>query len=147
MLSSCSAGYVTLEEYGYVSIYYTFENEGGLYTAEGRELLPPKYYNLRIWGEKLVQVAQKDAAGNAHYGVMDLESGKTLTPMIWDDMGSLSDGTYLVRRNGLYGYLGSDFREIITARYEEATDFSDGCAAVKINGEWHIIDKSGTVLY
>ncbi len=42
-----------------------------------------------------------------------------------------------------YGYINTDGKMVIPAIYEEAKDFENGIAPVKLNGKWGIIDKSG----
>ena len=40
-----------------------------------------------------------------------------------------------------------DFRIVIPPAYEDATDFSEGFAAVKKDGRWEIIDTAGATVY
>jgi len=53
-----------------------------------------------------------------------------------------NDAPYLVANNDLYGYIGEDGREIIPCRYEKASYFRDGIAAVQEDGRWRIVDEA-----
>ena len=48
----------------------------------------------------------------------------------------------LYEENDLYGFK-KDGAVVIPAKYDNADDFSEGLAAVEINGKWGCIDKSG----
>lgn len=47
---------------------------------------------------------------------------------------------------GLYGYCSIDGKTVIDAVYESAYSFSEGLAAVKVNGKWGFINTSGEVV-
>ena len=49
-------------------------------------------------------------------------------------------------RDNKYGYINTTRRIIIPHQYEDARLFSDGVAAVKINGKWGYIDTTGTAI-
>ncbi len=44
------------------------------------------------------------------------------------------------------GFLDKTGKEVITAQFESASSFSQGLAAVKINGKWGYIDKTGKIV-
>jgi len=48
--------------------------------------------------------------------------------------------------NGLYGYKDGKDQIRIEAKYEQARNFREEAAAVKLNSKWGIIDKKGKVL-
>ena len=49
----------------------------------------------------------------------------------------------LFERDGKWGYLGPDGRVAIGPIYEDAAEFSEGLAAVRLEGVWSFIDTSG----
>ena len=48
-----------------------------------------------------------------------------------------------MERTNLWGFIDVSGNEIISARYEEVTDFEGGLALVKTNGKWGYIDVGG----
>src|SRR5262245_37082299 len=58
-----------------------------------------------------------------------------------------SDGTLFVALiEKKLGYIDSSGRVVLPPRYENALPFSEGRAAVMINGHWGYIDRAGTVV-
>ena len=53
--------------------------------------------------------------------------------------------TCLFERNGKWGYAGPDGRTVIEPIYEDAAEFSEGLASVRLEGRWSFIDVSGRV--
>lgn len=45
-----------------------------------------------------------------------------------------------------YGFIDKTGKEVIPAKFEKISSFSEGLAAVKLNGEWGYIDKNGTLV-
>jgi len=48
--------------------------------------------------------------------------------------------------NGKWGFVDGAGREVISFKYEEAQEFSEGLARVKFNKKWGFIDKNGMVI-
>ena len=48
--------------------------------------------------------------------------------------------------NGKYGFIDEKGEFVVTPQYEEADNFYQGLAAVKINGKWGFIDKNGEMV-
>lgn len=62
----------------------------------------------------------------------------------YQDVRSYSEGLAPVKlNNGKWGYVDSKQRLVIPAKYEEAKEFADGKAAVKLHGRWGFINKRG----
>ena len=62
----------------------------------------------------------------------------------YKNVGSYSDGLAPVQiSNGKWGYVNERQSWVITARFEDAKEFSGGKAAVKQNGKWGFINKRG----
>lgn len=51
-----------------------------------------------------------------------------------------SSDRVLFKKNGKYGYAGSDYQIPEETPYDDATNFKSGVAAVKKNGKWALID-------
>ncbi len=62
-------------------------------------------------------------------------------------LGDFEDGMARVRvktqQGNQWGYISRAFRPAIAPRYEQARDFTDGFAAVRVDGKWGFIDKRG----
>jgi len=85
------------------------------------------------------------------WGMID-KTGKTVVPHKYDMLGLairngglqvFCDGFARVQLNGKWGYLDKTGSEVISCIYDEAGDFSNGIATVKLNDESFKIDKSG----
>lgn len=74
-----------------------------------------------------------------------------LGPCISDDLCKFNVGGEYNKekrrvKGGLWGYCSVDGKTIIEAVYESAYSFSEGLAAVKMNGKWGFINTSGEVV-
>ena len=62
----------------------------------------------------------------------------------YKNAGSFNEGLAPVQTaNGKWGYIDSKNQFVIPAKFEEAKDFKDSRAAVKLNGKWGYINKLG----
>lgn len=57
-----------------------------------------------------------------------------------------SEGLAAVEKEGRWGFIDPNGKEIIQPIYSAVQNFSDGRAAVKIDGRWGFIDKSGNYI-
>ena len=48
--------------------------------------------------------------------------------------------------NHYFGYMDQNLREVFSCKFQEAGEFSEGLAAVKIKGKWGFIDKRGKIV-
>lgn len=72
------------------------------------------------------------------------KDGKRLCSIDFDQIGNFSGGLAKVAKNGVgYGYVNSSLEFVIPMKYENAEDFHDGKARVKLYGRWLYIDKEG----
>lgn len=119
----------------------------GLINTAGKEVVKPMYDYIGPFEEG--RAVASDSRG---YFLMD-EKGKPLTGLRYDYLNSLHDGRALFNTQaedqGLkYGYLDRNGREAIPAKFEDANDFKDGKALVKLHaGEFALIGKNGEVLH
>lgn len=120
---------------------------------EGRAeyLVEPRYYKLFpfIDGRAFYIILHRDAQGaytkQKDYGYID-ENGKELYRWkntrldifgLWEDRILAQDGM------GMYGYLDPSMKVIVPFQYEEASEYCQGRALVRMDGRYGIIDKSG----
>jgi hypothetical protein len=58
----------------------------------------------------------------------------------------LSEGLARIRSNGKVGYIGSNGKILIAAKFDEGGRFSEGLARVLIEGKWGYINKTGSLV-
>ena len=56
---------------------------------------------------------------------------------------AFTEGLIPMYKNSKYGYVDKSGKEVIEAKYKDASLFSEGVAAIKIKGKYGYIDKSG----
>ncbi|WP_379129400.1 WG repeat-containing protein [Paenibacillus sp. sgz500958] len=119
----------------------------GIINSSGREKVKPVYSFIAPFAEGRAVVS--DTKG---YFMIN-ESGKPVTTKRYDFLNSLHEGRALfytgLDSNAIrYGYLDQNGKEVIPATFEDAGDFMDGMALVKIgSGEFALIDKEGNRLH
>lgn len=87
-------------------------------------------------------------------GFLSLEGEVILPPTYDKDKSNVKypadyqfrNGFMKVLKNGKYGFINSEAKEVISCKYDDARDFSEGRAAVKIDGLWGFIDEQGKVV-
>ncbi|MDQ0192911.1 WG repeat-containing protein [Paenibacillus wynnii] len=123
------------------------KGHSGLIDNMGREKVKPIYSFIGPFSEGRAVVSDEKG-----YFLID-EKGKTVTSKRYDFLNSLQEGralfyTGLEGGKILYGYLDRHGKEAIPAEYEDAGDFKEGTAVVKISsGEFALIDTEGRKLH
>lgn len=81
---------------------------------------------------------------NGKWGFVD-KDGKELIAPRYDWMGDeFVEGVIIVGYDGGgIGYANDEGVEIVAPKYEQACDFCNGFAAVRLNNKWGFVDKSG----
>ncbi|HEY9296759.1 MAG TPA: WG repeat-containing protein, partial [Phormidium sp.] len=70
-----------------------------------------------------------------------LEQIQASTPVTQQNQ--TSNKLFPVKQNGKYGYIDQSGKVVITAQFDEAFDFSEGMAKVKIADKFGYIDRTG----
>jgi len=112
----------------------------GVINASGEYVVRPIYDSIGEFSEGRSAVIDKQG-----FKLMD-ESGRIVTKKAYSFISSMKNGRayFTDSMSGKYGYLDRNGNEVITAQYEEAGDFSDGKAVVKVKeGEYALIDPDG----
>ncbi|GAA0719572.1 hypothetical protein GCM10008905_07800 [Clostridium malenominatum] len=121
-------------------------NYWGIINKQGREVVPFKYDSISEFSEGRAVVIDKEG-----FKVID-ERGTVITNKAYNYIGSYSDGRAVFANaneggNYIYGYLDLEGKEVIGAKYEEARDFKEGKAIVKIKeGQYALVDRNGNVI-
>lgn len=93
----------------------------------------------------LYKVLERGTAFN-YYGVSTFASpdGKRLTSLDFDYIDNFSEGLARVAVQGYgYGYVDRTLRFVIPMKYDDAEDFVNGKAKVRLGDKWFFIDKDG----
>ncbi|MEH6656264.1 WG repeat-containing protein [Leeuwenhoekiella marinoflava] len=86
------------------------------------------------------------------FGYINTDGAVAITAEFYD-AGDFHDGRAWVAKrdtvtgNLVYGFIDKKGNLRVDYRYEDAGDFASERAPVKINGEWHYIDKKGKVVF
>ncbi len=73
------------------------------------------------------------------------ENGQEAIPLKFTQVKSFtSEGLAAVRKDLLWGYIGTDGNWMLNPAYDDADDFHQNMAAVKKSGKWGYIDTHGT---
>lgn len=76
--------------------------------------------------------------------IIRLENGKQKLHNTYDDVEhGEEDGTFAVQKNGLWGFIDTNGKEIITPQYEDYDSFDDSIAIVRKNRKRGYINKLG----
>lgn len=126
------------------------ENAAGKYgyiDAKNNVVIPHQYEDARPFSEGLARVV---TGGSVKY---INKKGKTVFTCkyttAWD--GDFHDGLAIVEKwsknTAKYGFINTKGKLAISIKYQDAREFSDGLAAVQVNGKWGYINAEGkTVL-
>lgn len=79
------------------------------------------------------------------YGMID-KYGKTLLPIVYDDIKASQEGMRTLQKNGKWGFVDDNFKLVIPFEYEEWGFFKDGLAIIKKNGKYGVIDKQNNTV-
>lgn len=125
----------------------------GYVDSLGNEILPPSYEFIGKRNNKYAVVMK-----NNLWGLFSIESHRLsivpnaafLGPCM-DDLCKINVGGVYDKNNkkttgGLWGYVSVDGQIIIEPTYEQAYGFSEGMAAVKLNGKWGFINSEGIIV-
>jgi len=124
----------------------------------GKIILETGYIEISSFSEGLAAVIL-----HQKWGYID-KAGKLVIDMMFDQSGDFSEGMAKIgekdkgskgggagwfgalRFRGKWGYIDKTGKTIISPRFEEVSNFSEGLAAVKTGGKWGYIDKTGKTI-
>ena len=78
------------------------------------------------------------------YGFLK-NNGDVLIPARFDFAGEMSENSdmALIQVDKKYGYVNKSGKVVIPPKYDKGMDFNNGCAKVKLNNQWGVVDASG----
>lgn len=99
-----------------------------------------------MFGQKLIPFEKQ-----GKFGFSDAKTGKLVVEPTYDKVGSYSEGMYAVKLGFVWGYVDDKAKMIVPAKYQEARDFAQGLACVRLCDDnktakgckYGYIDKTG----
>ena len=124
----------------------TIKDKTGMIDKKGNIVIPARY-------DKIFE-CENGYCGvevNKKYGMVSLQNGREVISPKYDGLGNFEEGIARYKTNtpGIYvstskfGFVTVAGKELTSAKYENAEDFSNGMAAVKLNGKWGYINAEG----
>ena len=86
-----------------------------------------------------------ESKGFCKYGFYD-STGKIVIPIIYDDVGYLSEGLISVYLNKKHGVIDREGKTVIPFEYEYISYFREGIAKITKNDKWGYINKYGKIV-
>jgi hypothetical protein len=112
----------------------------GVIDHSGRELIPPMFEQITTVFDTLFFAGDLD--GMALYD----RRMKPLTKQVYTWTGGINDGRIAVQRDGKYGFLDRQGREVIPCIYDEISLFGSCRAMVRLGDRYGIIDTAGLIV-
>lgn len=112
---------------------------------EDGEVVSDKYNEIVLdyVGRYIIDDTTMVSVKDGTYSLCD-EDMKVQTEIKCEDVDIYTeDGLIAIYKNGKWGFVDEDGKEIIKPQYEEAKSFSHGLAAVLKDGKWGFINKEG----
>jgi WG containing repeat len=117
---------------------FVSENKFTYVNTQGKLILSPQFDNCDDFteGRGIVEL-------NNDYGCLDV-SGRCIVEPQFKYMGQYSNGlSHTALDDGQWGFIDLDGNMAISFKFEDATPFREGLAAVKLNGKWGFINRVG----
>lgn len=122
----------------------------GYVDSSGNEILPPSYEFIGKRNNKYAVVMKNNLWGifcveNHHLKIIPNAAflGPCKDNLCKINVGGIYDKGSKKTTGGLWGYVSVDGQIVIEPTYEQAYRFSEGMAAVKLNGKWGFINSEG----
>lgn len=114
----------------------------GLTGNDGKELVKPTYTSLQLaWENNFIA---QDAVSKK-YGLLSFD-GKLKIPFEYEQLSDFSKGAALAKKNGKYGFIGTQNQVIIPLQYDDIYEkdlYASNYVLVKKDGRTFSIDASG----
>jgi hypothetical protein len=127
---------------------YSCHGGYGLINANGEMIVKPQYQWINDFHEGLAAIETANS-----WGFIDVTGRVTIKPQ-FAHAGDFSEGLAMVANSirgddpkRRVGFIDTTGKLVIPMQFTDAKDFSDGLAAVKQNGQWKYIDKTGNVVF
>lgn len=141
-ITNNSLHFLPLSEDVYITMTTTWsDGKFGFIDKSGKEIVAPKYENLRPCSEGIIAGKLKDKWGFIK------KNGEEIIPFIYTgDVQSFSEGLAVVGLDQKYGFIDKSGKVVIPIIYDSAKSFYKGLAIVRLNDKYLMIDKNGKAI-
>jgi hypothetical protein len=128
------------EENGLAAV--KIDNKWGFIDLDGKQAIPLRFERVSRWAEGLAAVQE-----NGNPGYIDVTGRMVIGPLPYKICSVFSEGlATIIDKQDKAGYIDKAGKVVIEAQYESADSFSEGLAAVRINGKVGFINKKNEVV-
>lgn len=123
-------------------------NQYGFFNSEGCYLSPVAFDFMKekpaafYTNGNILKLVKKGAQG-----LMDFNGRMSIDFGTFDEINFAVNGLVKVKRNGKYGFLDRKLSTVIPYKYNEASDFSDSIAVVRLKDKTILINTSGKEIF
>jgi hypothetical protein len=110
----------------------------GYIDALGTFVVPPRFSEAYRFKDGVAVVG----AENDRYGVVD-RTGLMVLQTYYEEIGVSAEKLFWVLEDGKYGYVSTNGKWIVPAKYDSAEDFESGFAVVSRDDAFYVIDTLG----
>jgi hypothetical protein len=131
-----------------IAINQRDELKWGLIDKTGKEIISFKYDHIEEYPiQELIEVCigckwSNGSYKGGTYGFLD-KLGNEVIPLIYEQVGYLSEELVLVKKNNLWGYVDKTNNEVIPLKFDKAENFYLGKAKVTLGDRAFYIYKTG----
>lgn len=117
----------------------------GLMDKTGQVITPATYHELNQFSNVYdgSDYERFLIADNGKKGLIDINTGKVIVPLIYDYIGYISEDMLEVKIGNKYGFVNIQNQQVIKLIYDYVESFDTGLAKVAKDGEQFYIDKTG----
>ena len=129
-------------------IPYYEGNKWGLYNPKEGIVIPPRYDFVSLCNEGIVRVTKhypsESRFSHDKIGFVNAKGEEFIPVKYGFSYASFSEGLVNLEKSFMESvFVDSDGRRAFSLAFEEAAPFSEGLAAVKVNGKWGFVNKRG----
>ncbi len=132
-----------------MSFSCAYSQENTIPISLGMRIATLRYVEVDLPQNGMLPVWQSDKCG-----FLSLNGEMLLKPTYEKDKSNskipadyqFRNGYMRVIKDGKYGYIDTNLKEVIACQYDDARDFSEGKAAVKSNGLWGYVNEQGKLI-
>jgi hypothetical protein len=119
----------------------------GFINGVGKEVIPVQYLSCRSFQNGFAAVFKRGGASTLLAGMID-KKGVERIPLVYSDVGIMSNGYVPVVKNGKWGFADSTGKETLAPRFDNVSLIYPDGLAVAYSGAWGgVITPSGTRIF
>ncbi len=120
----------------------------GYINLAGEWVLPPEWSSAKNFRGELAAVNDKVSFLTVEWGFIDRQGSTVIRPRKLPFAAFFSDGLCQVLENDLTGFMNTKGEIVISCKYYDAKEFTEGLASVQLekNGKYGYIDRTGKTI-